>query len=39
MRRILTSLVVVLALATGVASAQADPITVHGYLGTNYGGK
>ncbi|CFX46902.1 exported protein of unknown function [Candidatus Filomicrobium marinum] len=39
MRRILTSLVVALALAAGVSAAQADPITVHGYLGTNYGGK
>lgn len=39
MKRIFTSLVVALALATGVSAAQADTITVHGYQGTNYGGK
>jgi hypothetical protein len=34
---VLAALVAVSALATGVATANADTFTVHGYQGTNYG--
>ena len=34
---ILAALVAVSAIATGVATANADTFSVHGYQGTNYG--